>query len=411
MQRVVVTGLGVASPLGCTVEDFWTGLLAGRSGVVALQEAEFASLRSRLGARLSGYDERDHFDAKEARRMSRSSQMALVAAGQAIAQAGLDNGHVDRRDVAVVIGSSIGGFAASDISFRNFYLKQPVTPFTIPISMNPGPSSNVSIRYGFQGPLLNVDAACASAAHSIGYSYNLIRTGMLDIAVTGGADSPFGPAVVAAWCALRALSERNDEPATACRPFSKDRDGMVLGEAAGVLVVESESSAIRRGQPILGEIIGYGATGDSYHLTQPKPDGPARAMQRALQDAGLAPEQVDWINAHGTGTDWNDKTETTAIKVAFGEHAWDKPVVGLKGALGHAIAASAALQGVSCLLSLRDEIVPATTNYSVPDPECDLDYASDGPRRQPVRRVMSNAFAFGGSNAALIFARYEPQPA
>jgi 3-oxoacyl-[acyl-carrier-protein] synthase II len=234
---------------------------------------------------------------------------------------------------------------------------------------------------------------------------------MLDIAITGGSDSPFAPGVVAAWCALRALSERNDEPATACRPFSRDRDGMVLGEAAGVLVVESERSALRRGQPILGEIIGYGATGDSHHLTQPKPDGPARAMQRALQDAGLAPEQVDWINAHGTATDWNDKTETTAVKLAFGEHAWDTPVVSLKAALGHAIAASAGLQGVTCLLSLRDQVVPPTLNYSVPDPECDLDYVIDGPRRRSVQRIMSNAFAFGGSNAALIFARYDPQPA
>jgi beta-ketoacyl-acyl-carrier-protein synthase II len=407
MERVVVTGLGVASPLGCTVESFWRNLVAGRTGVVALVEDEFAPLRTRIGARLAGYDEREHFDSKEVRRMSRSSLMALVAAAQAVDQAQLSNGHVDRRDVAVIIGSSIGGFTASDAFFKGYYLRQFSSPFVIPVSMNSGPSSNVSIRYGFQGPLMSVDAACASAAHSIGYAFNLIRSGMLEVAVTGGSDCPFAPAVVAAWCALRALSERNDEPATACRPFSRDRDGMVLGEAAGVLVLESERSALRRGQPILAEIVGYGATGDSHHLTQPRPDGPARAMQRALQDARVEPERIDWINAHGTGTDWNDKTETTAIKQVFGEHAWDTPVVGLKGAIGHAIAASAALQCVSCVLSLRDQVLPPTINYRVPDPECDLDYVTEGARQRPVERVMSNAFAFGGSNASLVLARYQ----
>lgn len=411
MERVVVTGIGVASPLGCTVEAFWENLTAGRSGIVGLTEPEFAGMRSRIGGRLAGYVEGEHFDAKAVRRMSRSSQMALVAAGQAVSQADLANGHrIDRRDVAVVIGSSIGGFAASDGFFKSYYLRGASSPYVIPISMNPAPSSNVSIRYGFQGPLMTVDAACASAAHSIGYSYNLIRTGMLDVAVTGGADTPFAPGVVASWCALRALSERNDDPAGACRPFSADRDGMVLGEAAGVLVLESERSALQRSQPILGEIIGYGATGDSHHLTQPQPDGPARAMERALRDAQTEPDRVGWINAHGTGTDWNDKTETKAIKRVFGERAWDTPVVSLKGALGHAIAASAALQCIAGLLSLRDQVVPPTINYHTADPECDLDYVTSGVRRRPVERILTNAFAFGGSNAALVLARYEPHP-
>lgn len=412
MERVVVTGLGVASPLGCSVESFWSALLAGQSGVVALPEPEFAALRTRIGARLRGFEESAHFDSKEVRRMSRSSLMALLAAAEAVGQARLAgaNGHgVPAREVGVIIGSSIGGYAASDGFFKTYYLRGTASPYIIPVSMNVGPSSNVSIRYGFQGPLMTVDAACASAAHSIGYCYNLIRTGQLDVAVTGGSDCPFAPGVMAAWCALRALSERNDEPATASRPFSRDRDGMVLGEGAGILILESETSALRRGQPILAEVIGYGATGDSHHLTQPSPDGPARAMARALKDAGLELDQVDWINAHGTATDWNDKTETAAIKQVFGERAWDIPVVGLKGALGHAIAASAALQSVSCVLSLRDQTLPPTINYHVPDPECDLDYVTEGARPGPVRRVLSNSFAFGGSNSALVFARYEPR--
>jgi 3-oxoacyl-(acyl-carrier-protein) synthase len=333
--------------------------------------------------------------------------MAIVAAGQALAQAGLPSPQVDAADVAVVIGSSIGGFAASDGFFKNYYLKQSSSPFVIPVSMNLAPSSNVSIRFGLQGPLVTVDAACASAAHSIGYCYNLIRTGMLDVAVTGGSDCPFAPGVVGAWCALRALSERNDEPATAARPFSADRDGMVLGEGAGVVVLEAEASALRRGQPILAEVVGYGATGDSYHLTQPLLDGPARAIRRALKDARVEPQEIDWINAHGTATDWNDKTETAAIKQVFGERAWDTPVAGLKGALGHAIAASAGLQVVSCVLGLRDQVIPPTINYHVPDPLCDLDYVVEGARRRPAERVMSNSFAFGGSNAALVLARYD----
>jgi len=411
MERVVITGTGVVSPLGCSVEAFWDGLLGGRSGVVPIGEEGYAELPTRIGARLAGYDERQYFDAKQARRMSRSSQMAVAATTQAVAQAGLTPQQFDYQEVAVIIASSIGGFAASDSFFKNFYQRRASNPLIIPISMNSAPSSNVSIRFGFQGPMMTVDAACASSAHAIGYCYNLIRTGLLEIAVTGGSDCPFAPGVVAAWCALRALSERNDEPATACRPFSADRDGLVLGEGAGILILESETSAKRRGATILAEVVGYAATSDGYHLTQPVPDGPARAMRRALKDAHIGPEQIDWINAHGTATDWNDKTETAAIKLLAGEGAKDIPVVSLKAGLGHAIAASAALQTVAAILSLRDQIVPPTSNYRVPDPECDLDYVIEGPRPKSIQRVLGNSFAFGGSNAALVIAGYAPETA
>jgi len=411
MERVVITGTGVVSPLGCSVEAFWDGLLGGRSGVVPIGEEGYAELPTRIGARLAGYDERQYFDAKQARRMSRSSQMAVAATTQAVAQAGLTPQQFDYQEVAVIIASSIGGFAASDSFFKNFYQRRASNPLIIPISMNSAPSSNVSIRFGFQGPMMTVDAACASSAHAIGYCYNLIRTGLLEIAVTGGSDCPFAPGVVAAWCALRALSERNDEPATACRPFSADRDGLVLGEGAGILILESETSAKRRDATILAEVVGYAATSDSYHLTQPVPDGPARAMRRALKDAHIGPEQIDWINAHGTATDWNDKTETAAIKLLAGEGAKDIPVVSLKAGLGHAIAASAALQTVAAILSLRDQIVPPTSNYRVPDPECDLDYVIEGPRPKSIQRVLGNSFAFGGSNAALVIAGYAPETA
>ncbi len=405
-RRVVVTGLGVASALGCTAEEFWRRLTGGESGVVALQDEEFAALPTRIGGVVQGYDEGAHFERKEVRRLSRSSQLAIVAAGQAVRQAGLAEGGVDRGDVAVLIGSSIGGYSASDHFFRDYYLHGRRGPLVIPTSMNTAPSSNISIRFGLGGPLVNVDGACATAAHSVGYGFNLIRSGVIEVALVGGADSPFTLGVLEGWCAIRALSVRNDAPAEACRPFSADRDGFVLAEGAGVLVVESEESARRRGRVILAELLGYGASADHHHMTQPTPEGPARAMRKALLDAGVEPEQVGYVNAHGTGTPWNDRNETAAIKHVFGQSAYRTMVVGNKGALGHAIAASGALELIGCVLTLRDKVVPPTINYRARDPECDLDYVTSGSRRYEGERVLSNSFAFGGSNAALLIGRY-----
>jgi beta-ketoacyl-acyl-carrier-protein synthase II len=408
MERVVVTGMGVASPLGCNLTEFWACILAGQPGIRSLEGTIFSGLQSGIGAMVWGYEETQYFDVKEARRMSRSSQLGLVAAEQAISQARLAREDVDHTEVGILIGSSIGGYSASDPSFRSFYTQGRLSPFTIPISMNAGPAANVSIKYGFQGPLVNVDAACATAAHSIGYAFHMIRSGNLQVAVTGAADCPFSPAVVAAWAAMRALSTRADSPAEACRPFSADRDGLVLGEGAGVLVLEAESHALRRGASILAEIKGYGASADSSHLTQPAQIGPVRAMQRALRDAGLAVEDIDYINAHATGTEWNDKNETRAIKEVFGQRAYEVPVVGNKAALGHSIAGSGALELIGCVFSLRDQKVPPTINYKVPDPECDLDYVTEGSRPVQMQNIMSNSFAFGGSNAVLIVGKYEP---
>ncbi len=375
-----------------------------------LEGEDFAHLPVRIGARVRGYHADEHFDRKEARRMSLSSQLALVAAKQALAQAQLEaggvNGGFDPAEVGVMIGSSIGGFAASDPVFREYYQRGKKSPLVIPLSMNYGPSANVSIRYGFQGPVFTVDAACASAAHSIGYAYNLIRTGQLDIAVTGGADSPFSTGVMEAWAALKALSTRNDAPEEASRPFSLDRDGMVLGEGAGILILESAESAIRRGVPILAEIKGYGASGDSFHITQPNQQGPALAMRRALKDADMKVEQIDLINAHATATQQNDSNETSAIKAVFGARAYHVPILGLKGALGHSIAASSGIQAVSNVLALEHQIVPPTLNVAVPDPACDLDYVTEGAREVAITNVMSNAFAFGGSNAVLAMGKY-----
>jgi 3-oxoacyl-[acyl-carrier-protein] synthase II len=407
-ERVVVTGMGVASPLGCNVTEFWTNLLAGQAGVRSLEGTIFSDLPSKIGGIVRGYEEREYFDSKEARRMSRSSQLGLVAAQQAVSQARLTDGSVDCTETGILVGSSIGGYSAADPSFKSFYLQGRISPYTIPVSMNTGPAANISIKYGFQGPLVNVDAACSTAAHSIGYAFNLIRSGHLQVAVTGAADCAFAPTVVAAWAAMRALSSREDCPAEACRPFSADRDGMVLGEGAGILVLEAESHALRRGVPILAEIKGYGASADSNHLTQPAQIGPVMAMKRAVTDAELTLDDIDYINAHATGTEWNDKNETRAIKEVFGPRAYEIPIVGNKAALGHSIAGSGALESIGCVLSLRDQEVPPTINYKVPDPQCDLDYVIEGKRGVPLQNVMSSSFAFGGSNAVLIVGTYEP---
>ena len=405
-RRVVVTGLGIASPLGCDVETFWSRLAAGESGVVALEGPGTEGLATRVGGRVQGYVEADHFDRKEVRRTSRTSQLAVVAASQAVRQSRILEGGVDLAEAAVLIGSSIGGFSASDGFFRDYYLHGKAGPLIIPTSMNTGPSANVSIRYGLGGPLFNVDGACASGTHSIGQAFRLVRGGSVDVAVAGGADSCFTHGVVAAWAALRVLSGHEDDPARACRPFSADRDGIVLAEGAGVLVLESEESALRRGQPILGEVLGYGASADCHSLTQPAPEGPVRAISAALRDAGLAPGQVGYVNAHGTGTEWNDRTETIAVKRVFGEAARTTLVVSSKGALGHGIGAGGAMELVGCLMALRDRKVPPTINRMVPDPECDLDHVTEGARAYHGDYALKSSFAFGGSNAVLVVGRH-----
>lgn len=403
MERVFVTGMGVASPIGFELTEFWENLSSGKSGVKELEGEVFEGLPVRIGARVDSRELQRYVSHKERRRMSRSSQMALAAAAGAMAQAGLnDLNETERSRVAVIVGSSIGGFSASDPVFGEYYTAQKQSSLIIPISMNSAPSANISIRHRFGGPHWTADAACASGAHSIGALYNMVRYGQVDIGLTGGADSPFSRAVMQAWYNLRVISHRNDEPSGACRPFSADRDGMVLGEGAGILVLESESSARRRGARAFAEIVGYGASSDGHHITQPSEDGPGLAMTRALADAGLGSGDIDYINAHATGTQWNDRIETAAIKRVLGSHAYEIPVVGTKAVLGHSIGASGALELISTILSIQEQAVPPTINYRVPDPECDLDYVTDGARRVEIRRAMSNSFAFGGSNAAII---------
>ena len=403
MEKVVVTGMGIASPLGIGVDRFWEALVAGRSGVRCLEDENFQSLPSRIGARVDDSELNRFTTVRDRRRMSRASQLGVAAADEAVRQARLEDLPAEiKTRIAIIVGSSIGGFAASDPVFKEYYLNKKQSSLIIPISMNSAPSANISIRYGFRGPQMTADAACATSAHSVGLLYNMIRFGQAEIGLTGGADTPFSEAVMQAWCNLRVVSQRNDDPASACRPFSADRDGMVLGEGSAIFVLESKASALRRNVPILAEIKGYGASSDGQHITRPSLDGPVRAMEIALQDARLSHGAIDHINAHGTATLVNDRIETAAIKRVFGDRAYDIPVVAVKAALGHSIGASGALELAACVQTLSTQVIPPTINYHEADPECDLDYVTAGSREAVVGNVMSNSFAFGGSNASLI---------
>ncbi|SRR6266508_4309996 len=406
-ERVVVTGLGVASALGCSVGSFWSALLAGDSGVTRIEDERLANCRTKVFAPVRGFDPELYFHRRERQRMSRASQLTLVAVAQAVEQAKLDEARCRELGVGAIIGGSSSGFVAMEPVLERYFDEGVVSdPLSLPTIMNNAPTSNASIRFGLTGPTMTIDAACASSAHAIGYAYCLISSRRLTAAVVGGTDTPLGPSMVHAWSSLRAMTERNDPPWEACRPFSLDRDGMVLGEGAAILVLESESSARSRGADILAEISGYGAVSDGAHLTKPSSPGIRRALEAALLDARLSEADIDYVNAHATATRLNDAMESEAIKHVLGKRAYEIPVVGIKAATGHCIAASAALECVSCVLSLREQVVPPTLNVKVPDPRCDLDYVTEGARRCAIEHVLSNSFAFGGSSAVLVVSRY-----
>ena len=401
-ERVVITGMGVVSPLGNAVETFWRRLVAGQSGVRTITEFDVSERRIQIGAPAEAFEPERAFTHRETQRMNHSTQMAVRAAEEALAQARLVDAD-ERHEAGVLLGCAMGGISASEPFFHEYYETGSMSPISVPKSMTNAAASAVSIRHGLQGQMLTVDAACASSAHAIGLAWLLIRSGTQRIVVTGGSDATINHATLEAWAALRVLSECNDEPENACKPFSLNRDGFALGEGAGVLVLESERSARARGVPIVAEVLGYGFSSDAHHLTAPSGEGQVAAMRRALETAGLEASAVDHVNAHGTGTYLNDKTETEAIKQVLDDHASAVPVVSIKGAIGHLMGASGAVEGIASVLALVHDCVPPTRNYQEPDPECDLDYVGGEARRHPVRTVLSNSFAFGGSNASVVF--------
>lgn len=401
-RRVVITGLGIISGLGQSVDEFWDNLREGRSGIRKLTSVDCSELRFNRGGEVEGYDPTAHFEPRHADLLDRFAQFALIAARQAVRDAGLE-GHPALQRAAVVTGVALGGQTTAERLFENLYVdgNSRAHPFSVPRIMANAGASHISMEMGAQGPALTMATACASASHAIGQAFWMVRSGVVDIAITGGSEAPFALGHLKAWEAMRVVS-----PDT-CQPFSKDRRGMILAEGGAMLILESLDSATARGATIYAELAGAGMSADAHHLTQPCPEGPARAMAAALDDAGVAPERLGYINAHGTGTPANDPTETRAIRLVCGEHADSVAVSSTKSMHGHALGASGGIEAVATVLGLHHQILPPTMNFSEPDPECDLDFIPNEARPADVEYALSNSFAFGGLNAVIALRRWD----
>ena len=406
MRRVAITGMGVVSAIGVGLGPFWEGLMASRSGTRRLSIGDPDLLSIQIAAEVPDFDPEIHLAGISLDMLDRFSQLALVAGAEAIKDACLKLDEAERDRAGVSIGTGVGGAGTQDVLYRRYYAEKigRAHPFSIPRTMNSAAASQVGMSYGLRGPGICVSTACASAGHSIGEAFEMIRAGRADVMVAGGADAPITAPVFKVWEAMRVLANPPD-PSTACRPFSRDRQGIVIGEGAAVLVLEEWGRAKARGARIYAELAGYGATADAGHITQPGIDAPAHAIKLALAEAGMAPEQIDYVNAHGTGTRLNDATETTILKRAFGAHASRLAISSTKSMHGHAMGASGAIELVATILAIARSAAPPTINYSEPDPECDLDYVPNEPRPMQIDAAISNSFAFGGLNAVLAVRR------
>ena len=416
--RVVVTGLGALTPVGNTVEEFWAALMQGKSGIGPITkfdaEAKTESGEFQFATRIAGevrnFDELKYVERKEARRLDPYLKYALACAVMAVQDSGLDTGKVDGTRFGTLIGSGIGGITTLLDNHRTLLDRGPdrVSPFFVPMLIINMASGLVSMRFGAKGPNSSVVTACATGNHAIGDAFKIIQRGVADVMIAGGAEAIIVPLTIAGFCSMKAMSTRNDEPQKASRPFDAGRDGFVCGEGGGILVLESLEHARRRDARIYAEVIGYGMTGDAHHMTAPDPegDGAARAMAGALADAGIAPGEVGYINAHGTSTPYNDKFETIAIKRVFGDHARKVAVSSTKSMTGHLLGAAGGIEAIATALALHHGTLPPTMNYETPDPDCDLDYVPNQARKQDVELALSNAFGFGGTNATLAFRKY-----
>lgn len=409
-QRVVVTGMGVVTSLGKDVETFWNSLLAGKSGISKIESFDVSEYPTQIAAEIHDFNPEDYVERKEARKMDRYVQFAYAASTQALQDSGLKIGEsVEAERIGVIVGSGIGGLGTWEDQFTTLLQKGPkrVSPFFIPMMIANMGSGDVSIKLGAKGPNTSVVTACATGTHSIGDSFKLIARGDADAMICGGAEATIRPTGLAGFCAMRAMSTRNDDPTKASRPFDKDRDGFIMGEGAGVFVLESLEHAQARGAHIYAEIVGYGLSADAHHMTDPDPDGAARCMTMALKSAGLQPEDLDYINAHGTSTPAGDKSETTAVKKALGEHASKVAVSSTKSMTGHLLGAAGGVEAVICALSLENQIMAPTINIENQDEACDLDYVPNVARKADLNVVMSNSFGFGGHNASVILKKFE----
>ncbi len=408
-RKVVVTGMGVVSPLGCSLDSFWNGLCTGQSGVGAITCFDVSAYPVKIGAEVRDFKPEDFLDRKELRRMDPFVQYAMVASILAMKDSGLNLDATDKDRMGVIIGSGIGGLHTLEEQHRILLEKGPgrVSPFFIPMMITDMASGMVSIHFRAKGPNYACVSACASAAHSMGIAFRAIQNGEADLMITGGAEAPILPSGLAGFCSAKALSTRPVPPEKACCPFDAQRDGFIMGEGAGIVLLESLEHAKARNARIYCEMAGYGFSGDAYHMTAPAPegDGPARAMKAALLDCEAAPQDVDYINAHGTSTELNDKLETMAVKKVFGEWAAKVKISSTKSMTGHLLGAAAAIELVATALAIRDSKIPPTINYENPDPDCDLDYTPNKAVDMPVRLALSNSLGFGGHNASLALRR------
>lgn len=408
-KRVVITGMGCISPLGLDVESTWEAALAGRPGAGRISHFDPSEYKCQIAAEVKGFDPLDHFEKREARRMDRFSQFAVVTARQAIQDSGLEITDENRGRIGAIVGTGIGGLGTTLEQTEVHLTKGPgrVSPFMVPMMLADTAGGMIAIYTRIQGPNLAVVTACATGTNAIGEAAEVIRRGHADVMLAGGSEAAIVPVAIAGLASMTALTSRNDDPGHASRPFDKERDGFLMGEGAAVLVIESLEHAQGRGARILGEVLGYGVTNDAYHISAPAENGrgAANCMRMALEDAELNGQSIDYINAHGTSTLLNDRSETAAIKAVFGELAYDIPISSTKSMTGHMMGAAGAIEAMFCMLAMRDGIMPPTINYEVPDPDCDLDYVPNKARKKEMKTVMSNSFGFGGHNATIILGK------
>ena len=406
-SRVFITGLGTVSPLGLDVASTWKSLIGGISGIDHITAFDLDGFETRFGAEVKGFEATNYLEKKEARRMDRFAQFTAVAAGSALAQAELKPREVNPFRVAAIVGSGIGGIITLSQQHDVLREKGPrrVTPFLIPMMLGDMASAQVSMATGSMGPNFCVVSSCSSGADAIGQAWEMVWRDEVDIAIAGGSEAPICPIAIAGFNSLRALSKHNEDPRKASRPFDAERDGFVMGEGAAILVLESHESMEKRDVKPLAELVGYAATSDAYHITEPSPNGysAAKAMKLAIKRSGIKPEEIDYINAHGTSTPLNDRQETQAIKTALGEEAYRVPISSTKSMTGHLLGAGGALEAMACVLAIQHGTIPPTINLEHPDPDCDLDYTPSKARQLPIKVAMSNSFGFGGHNSVLIF--------
>ena len=411
MRRIVITGLGCVTPLGIGKDKFWEAIKAGKSGVAPITRFDTTDFTTKIAAEVKDFNPEDYLDKKEAKRMDRYTQYSVVAAKLAIEDGNIDLDKLDRNNIGVILGTGIGGVESLEAEHTKLMERGPrrVSPLFIPMMISNMGAANVSMNLGLKGSVMTITTACASATHAIGESFRMIEKGIMDMVITGGAEASITPLSVAGFCSMKALSTNNDNPEGASRPFDKERDGFVMGEGAGVMVLEELEHAIGRGATIYGEIVGYGSTSDAYHITQPDPEatGGKNSMKLALEEGNVDYREIGYINAHGTSTYFNDKLETLAIKDLFKEHAKDINISSTKSMTGHLLGAAGGVEAIAATLALRDGIIPPTINYEHPDEDCDLNYTPNTMVKRDIKYALSNSLGFGGHNASLLFKKYE----